>query len=160
MKQWRKRKAENWRYTKGKFKTTTAEQNIDEKNGLKYCRALNDNTRTSWLLTLTIFNSFVTVVIFEIIKIAFFIILVAPEDVLNLPVSITAYFVRQICFVFFLFVCFFFFPEARFTGLFGSQHLKQWKLVVFSAFFTFWGGDYSLYTCFSSFVCLSLLIFN
>ena len=47
------------------------------------------------------FNSFVTVVIFEMSKIAFFIILVAPEDVLNLPVSITTYFVRQICFVFF-----------------------------------------------------------
>ena len=87
--------------------------------------------------------------------------MVAAEDVLNLPVSITTYFVRQICFVFFLFVCLFvFFPEVRFTGVFGSQHLKQWKLVVFSAFFPFWGEDYLLYTCFSSFVCLFLLIFK
>ena len=79
------------------------------------------------------FNSFVTVVIFEISKIAFFIVLVAPEDVLNLPVSITAYLVRQICFVLFFF-CLFFFPEASFTRLFGAQHLKQWKFVVSSVF--------------------------
>ena len=51
------------------------------------------------------------------------------------------------------------FPKARFTGLFLAQHLRQWKLVVFSTIFTFWGGDYSLYTCFSTFVCSSLLIF-
>ena len=90
------------------------------------------------------FNSFVTVVISEISKIIiFFISLVSPKDVLNLSVSISAYFVRQICFVLFLFVCLFF-PEARFTGLFGAQHWKQWKLVVFIAFCTFCGGDYSL----------------
>ena len=35
------------RYSKGIFKPTTAEQNIDEKNGLKYCRGSNDNNRTS-----------------------------------------------------------------------------------------------------------------
>ena len=69
------------------------------------------------------FNSFVTVVIFEISKIIiFFISLVSPKDVLNLSVSISAYFVRQICFVLFLFLCLFFFPEACFTGLFGAQH--------------------------------------
>ena len=39
------------RYSKGKFKPTTAEQNIDEKNGVNYCRGSNDNNRTSWLLT-------------------------------------------------------------------------------------------------------------
>ena len=58
-------------------------------------------------------------VIFEISKIAFFIILVAAEGVLNLPISITAYFVDK--FALFLFVCLFF-PEARFTGFFGAQH--------------------------------------
>ena len=35
--------------SKGKFKPTTAEQNIDEKNGLNYCRDSNDNNRTSRL---------------------------------------------------------------------------------------------------------------
>ena len=63
------------------------------------------------------FNSFVIVVIFEISKIIiFFISLVSPKDVLNLSVSISAYFVRQICFVLFLFVCFFFFLRPALRG--------------------------------------------
>ena len=41
------REKQKKRYSKGKFKPTTAEQNIDEKNGLNYCRASNDNNRTS-----------------------------------------------------------------------------------------------------------------
>ena len=41
------REKQKKRYSKGIFKPTTAEQNIDEKNGLKYCRGSNDNNRTS-----------------------------------------------------------------------------------------------------------------
>ena len=56
------------------------------------------------------FNSFVTVAIFEISNIAFFIILVAPEDVLNLPyLLLPTSSAKFALFSFNLFVCFFFF---------------------------------------------------
>ena len=41
------REKQKKRYSTGIFKPTTAEQTIDEKNGLKYSRGSNDNNRTS-----------------------------------------------------------------------------------------------------------------
>ena len=124
------RKKQNKRYSKGIFKPTTAEQNIDEKISLKNCRSSDDNNRTSWLLTGTIFQFFCySCHLWDQQNIAFF------HNFARIYYCLLGQ-TNFLCFVFVcLLVCLF--PEARITGLFGAQHFKQWKFVVFSVFFFF-----------------------